>query len=135
VPAHVTLAGPFPLSEDLPFGPLAEVARRAAGTPFTLDEFGSLGDVACLLSSEEGTLVGIREEAVQAIGRPRQRLDHRFHLTIARGASEVEIGAMRAEIRPSLPLRCEVENVLVATYEDDALSLVSLVGTGRGDSA
>lgn len=135
VPAHVTLAGPFPISEELPFGPLAEMTRSARGTPFCLDEFGCLGDTACLLSSDEGPLLGIHEEAIEAIGQPHQRLDHRLHLTITRGASEVDVGAMRAEIQPSLPLRCEVEDVLVAAYDEGHLTLVSLVDTERGDIA
>jgi 2'-5' RNA ligase len=135
VPAHVTLAGQFQLSEELRLGPLAEMARRVRGTPFTLDEFGCLGNAVCLLSSEEDLLLRIREEAVEAAGLPHPKIDQRFHLTVARGASEVDVGAMRAEIRPSLPLRCEVGDIVVATYEEGHLSLVSLVDTGRGDTA
>jgi 2'-5' RNA ligase superfamily protein len=134
VPAHLTLAGPFRLSDELPMRPLEEIAVRVKGTPFTLDEFGRLGDAICLLLSEEDPLLRIRREVMKSIGRPHPGLGQKFHLTIRRGGSEVDVTTMRAELEPLLPLRCEVEDVLVATYDEGHLALVSLVDAASGRS-
>lgn len=124
VPAHVTLAGPFPLSLKLPIERLAALARDAAGTRFRLSEIGRVGDATCLLVADQEPLAALRGEMLDAIGRARQvDASWTFHLTVSRGASATQEAALREALRPSLPLECEVEEIVVAALRDDELQL------------
>jgi hypothetical protein len=132
VPAHITLAGPFPLSEQLRMEPLAEVARRALGGSFTLDEFGRIGEATCLLLGDEESLRAVRGDLLATLGRPPDDdRAPRLHLTIARGNTEADVKTMREKLEPSLPLRCTVRDILVSTLIDERLKLASLSSTPR----
>jgi hypothetical protein len=126
-PAHITLAGPFPLSEKLPVGPLVEVAGHAVGTRFRLDEFGRVGDAACLLLSDEGPLLELQRKVMETLGRTPRAGARRLHLTIGRRDSEAAFDRMRAEMESVLPVPCEVDDILVARLDNGRLEFVSLV--------
>jgi 2'-5' RNA ligase len=130
VPAHITLAGPFPLSLEMPKERLAAIARRAAGVPFTLGELGRLGDATCLLLAESEPLGALRSELVGALGMNRRTEETwPLHLTISRkgGAREA---ALRAALEPSLPLECRIAGVALAVLHRERLDLIPIDGSG-----
>lgn len=126
VPAHITLAGPFPLSTELPMERLAPVARSAAGMRFTLSEVSRIGDSICLLLADEEPLVKLRSELLKAVGaEPRADGEWPFHLTISRSES-ISVTTVREALEPSLPPKCEINLLTLALLREDELSLVAV---------
>jgi 2'-5' RNA ligase len=124
VPAHITLAGPFPCSQALPMPLLAALAQRAAGIRFELAEVGRVGDATCLLVADERPLTRLRSELLDALGAaPRSEAALPLHLTIARGDSAAAEVALRQALEPHLPLACEVGEIAVAALCDGKLDL------------
>src|SRR6185436_1248936 len=60
VPAHVTLAGPWPLGLELRVSALAAIAVEMRGTRFRLSRVDVLGDAMCLLADDEAPLLKLR---------------------------------------------------------------------------
>jgi 2'-5' RNA ligase len=109
IPAHITLAGPWPLAAELPREALAEVADAARGTEFRLASVGMLGGAVCLLVEDELPLRELRwrllaaadqGDALESAWRP--------HVTVCRDASEATLEAVREAVDPALPLDCAV---------------------------
>jgi hypothetical protein len=60
ISAHLTLAGPWPLSHELPREGLAGLAAEARGTRYRLDRVNTLGDAICLLPQDDRPLLSWR---------------------------------------------------------------------------
>jgi hypothetical protein len=120
VPAHITLAGPWPLEVELPRGELAEAARQLRGTRFELGTAGMLGDALCLFPAEDAALLAWRERALRAVGIP-DRLDAgwRLHMTVRRYESGASDGKESARtLARSLPIACVVGELAIAEVDD-----------------
>lgn len=129
VPAHITLAGPYPLSAELPKQVPARIAQRAKSIRFTLSGVGRVGDSTCLLVADEKPLAALRGEYLDAIGGEEQTdRTWKFHLTISRGASAAAESLIREALEPSLPLECEVGELSLATLRGEELTLVPVRG-------
>ena len=59
VPAHVTLAGPWPLELELPVPALAAIVDAMRGTVFRLSRVDLLGDAVCLLADDDAPLLNL----------------------------------------------------------------------------
>lgn len=118
VPAHITLAGPWPLAAELPREALAEVAEEARGTRFSLGSVGMLGDAVCVFAVDERPLRELRDRLVAAAGRA-DALDHawRPHLTVCREGSKMTLEAVREAVDPALPLECTVEDLCLGRLQ------------------
>jgi len=126
VPAHMTIAGPWPLEVELPRDELAGLARELRGTRFELATAGMLGDALCLFPAEDAALLAWRERVLRAVGVP-DRLDDgwRLHLTVRRyEAAPAEVGEGASALERSLPIACTVGDLLIA--EMDASGRVGL---------
>jgi hypothetical protein len=120
VPAHMTIAGPWPLEVELPRRELAEPARELRGTRFELATAGMLGDALCLFPADDAALLAWRELALRAVGVP-DRLDDswRLHLTVRRYESvpgEAD-ESMRA-LERFLPIACVVGELAIAEMDE-----------------
>jgi hypothetical protein len=119
VPAHMTIAGPWPLEVELPREELAEAARELRGTRFALATAGMLGDALCLFPADDAALLAWRERALRVVGVP-DRLDAgwRLHLTVRRYESAPPDAAetVRALAR-SLPIVCTAGELAVAEVD------------------
>ncbi len=115
IPAHITLAGPWPLSHELPRGRLSALAAAARGTRYRLDFIDMLGDAVCLFPSDDRPLQEWRSRLLDAIGAPDAvNPAWRLHLTICRDDSGDRVEAARAAVDHALPLGCEVREVCIA---------------------
>lgn len=121
VPAHITIAGPWPSSLRLPTEPLTELAAAIQGTRFTLGRAGALGDAVCLFPDDDGELLLWRARILDVVGIV-DAIDEgwRLHPTVCRGIPREEIGAVEASLGKSLPIICEVRRLLLAQTLDDS---------------
>jgi hypothetical protein len=130
IPAHITIAGPWPSLPVLPVRELEAVARESLRTPFSLDRVDTLGDAICLLPGDQGPLQRWRRAIFEVLGQ--EDSDDRpwhCHLTIRRGFSGEQLEDLRERISPSLPLECEIQEVRVLRFLDtDRLSMSVLAG-------
>jgi hypothetical protein len=115
VPAHITLAGPWPISRSLPHETLAGLAAAARGTRYRLDSVGVLGDAICMFPGDERPLMQLRERLITAVGGvdavdPSWRL----HLTICRNQSRDSLKAVQKAVDSALPVSCVVRDLCVS---------------------
>jgi hypothetical protein len=125
IPAHVTLAGPWPLSLTLPREVLGEVAADARGTRYRLGTVDTLGDAVCLLPADDRPLLRLRERIVAAAGRP-DAIDPawRPHLTICRTRSSATPAAVRDAVGGALPLDCKVGDLCISRLDERGIVAV-----------
>jgi hypothetical protein len=129
IPAHITLAGPFPLSFRLLRGPLSALAAAARGTRYRLDSVGVLGDAICLFSADERPLTQLREQLVAAIGGGDPEPDRlgSLHLTVCRNRAPDSLAEARATLEPALPISCAVRDLCLSRLiAPDQVSVESL---------
>lgn len=145
VPAHVTLAGPWPLGVELPRDALAAVAVAARGTRFRLGSVGLLGDAVCLFPVDDKPLrelrAGVLATVTDAVGEldeggrggASDRLDAswRPHLTVARLGSPVTPDAVHEAVDPALPLDCAVGDLCLSRLEQGDRVTVETLGGAR----
>jgi len=119
VPAHLTLAGPFPLSTSLPHTELVELAAEMRGTRYELASTGMLGGALCLFPADEGALIEWRNRALALIGEPDQvDSSWRLHLTVCRpDPASTAADEVARTLGRSLPIACEVGEVLLAEMD------------------
>lgn len=120
VPAHMTIAGPWPLGVRLPHDELVELAEELRGTRFELATAGTLGDALCLFPADDAPLLAWRARALRAVG-VRDRIDDgwRLHLTVRRYESAPGEAAEGApELERSLPIACAVGELAIAEMDD-----------------
>lgn len=122
VPAHITLAGPWPLSRSLPRVRLAELADAARGTQYRLESIGVLGDAICMFPADERPLMRWRERLLAAVGGgdavdPSWRL----HLTICRDRSRGSLEAVREAVDHAMPVSCVVRDLRLSRLLEPGL--------------
>jgi 2'-5' RNA ligase superfamily len=121
LPTHLTLAGPWPLETPLPLRQLEGLRASIDGERYALDRVGTLGDAVCLFPDpdSERMLMGRREKVLDLVGaRDGVDTSWRLHVTIGRGLRarpEIE-----ASVLPLLPLRCEIDGLLLARRDANA---------------
>lgn len=115
VPSHITIAGPWPLSVELPTGALEGLAAAMEGTRFELSSVGTLGDAVCLFPGDDGELLRWRASILGAVGTP-DTVDGswRPHLTVCREAGRATVAAVEAAIAEALPIACEARGLILA---------------------
>jgi hypothetical protein len=116
IPAHLTLAGPFPLSTSLPDADLVELAAEMQRTRYELASAGMLGGALCLFPADEGALIEWRNRALALIGASDEVDDEwRMHLTVCRlNSSAADGDEIARSLAGSLPIACEVGVLLMA---------------------
>lgn len=115
IPAHLTLAGPWPLSQELPHESLAALAAEARGTRYRLDSIDMVGDAVCLLPEDDRPLLNWRTRVLSAVGKPDPTSPAwQLHLTICRDESGDRLIAVRNAVGHALPLDCEVQDLCIA---------------------
>ncbi|MBW8060261.1 MAG: 2'-5' RNA ligase family protein [Solirubrobacterales bacterium] len=115
VPAHLTLAGPWPLSQELPRKSLSALAVAARGTRYRLDFIDMLGDAICLFPCDDRPLQKWRTRVLSAVGKPDEvSPGWHLHLTICRDKSGDQLNAVREAVDHALPLHCEVRELCIA---------------------
>ncbi len=112
VPAHVTVAGPWPLSRSLPRERPAELAAAARGTRFRLGSVGLLGEAVCLFLADERPLMEWRERLIAIVGEP-DGVDPawRLHLTVCRNSSPDSLKSVCEAVGQALPIECKVSDL------------------------
>jgi hypothetical protein len=121
VPAHMTIAGPWPLSLELPFRALRNVRAAIAGEQFTLTSAGTLGDAICLFPENDRALMRWRKRILDAVGDVDQvNEEWRMHLTVCRTSRQGTIGAIEQAVAKALPVNCEVRGLLLAQMHGDS---------------
>jgi hypothetical protein len=104
VPAHLTLAGPWPADVPCPTKALADLSAEMRGARCLLDSCGLLGQALCLFLADEKPLLGWRGAALSAVGaRDMTPSDWRPHLTVCRSVVDDGEEASSA-IAPALPI-------------------------------
>jgi 2'-5' RNA ligase superfamily protein len=121
VPAHMTIAGPWPLSLCLPLQALRGLSATIAGERYTLESVGTLGGAICLFCEDDHALLRWRASILKAVGVP-DGVDEqwRIHLTVCRESREGTAGAVEEAMGNALPLRCEVRGLLLAQMHSDS---------------
>jgi hypothetical protein len=121
IPAHMTIAGPWPLSVSLPIEALSNLASAIRGAHYTLTTIKTLGDAICLFPADDTVALRWRADILDAVGIP-DGVDKqwRIHLTVCRGANRVTVGKVEQAIGRALPLSCEVGGLLVAQMLSDS---------------
>jgi hypothetical protein len=115
VPAHITIAGPWPLSQAMPTEHLARVVAAVTGTRYCLDRLGMLGDALCLFPSDVSPLLAVRVRVIEAVGAADAvTAAWRLHLTIARTQRSERIEEVRRGLGQFLPLSCELRDLCLA---------------------
>lgn len=124
VPAHITVAGPWPLSTRLPTRDLGRLAATARGIRFALATVGTLGDAISLFPEDEAQLPRLRALVLDAVGTP-DAVDEswRLHLTVCRGATRERVTAVEAMLGVQLPIDCEADGLLLARMEDSRVTV------------
>jgi len=121
IPAHMTIAGPWPLSVSLPIKTLAHLASAIRGTRYTLSTVRTLGDAICLFPADDVVALRWRADILDAVGAPDEVDEQwRIHLTVCRGASRATRREVEQVIGRALPLSCEVRGLLVARMRSDS---------------
>jgi hypothetical protein len=122
VPAHITLAGPWPISRTLPDAKLAELATAARGTRYRLNSVEVLGDAICMLPDDGRPLTQWRERLVAAVdGVDAADPSWRPHLTICRSASRDSLKAIRKAVNHALPVNCVVRDLRLSRLVEPGL--------------
>jgi hypothetical protein len=121
VPAHMTIAGPWPLSLPLPLEALGNLRVAIAGAQYTLGFVGTLGDAICLFPENDGALLRWRAKILETVGTADE-LDEkwRIHLTVCRVGRERSGSAVLEAMGNALPLHCEVRGLLLAQMHGDS---------------
>jgi hypothetical protein len=121
IPAHITIAGPWPLSVSLPLEALGELGREMNGARLILDRIGTLGDALCLLPEDDSGLLRWRASVLEAVGLA-DSLYERWcpHLTVCRGPEDGTADAIQEALGEALPLDCEVRGLLLAQKLGDS---------------
>jgi hypothetical protein len=119
LPAHITIAGPWPSNPALPLRRLEVVARESLRTAFSLDRVDVLGDAVCLLPADQRPLQQWRRAILKVLGQT-DAADQPWHchLTIWRGSTEDQLASLRKSISPSLPLECEIQEVHILDFPE-----------------
>jgi hypothetical protein len=121
IPAHMTIAGPWPLSVSLPIEALSNLASAIRGARYTLSTVGTLGGAICLLPADDAVALRWRADILDAVGAPDEVDEQwRIHLTVCRGANRATVGKVEQAIGRALPLSCEVRGLLVAQMLGDS---------------
>jgi hypothetical protein len=120
VPAHLTIAGPWPLEVDLPLQALGGTRDAMRGERYLFGSVGALGDAICLFPRDDAPLLHWRARILEIVG-VRDQVDEnwRIHLTISRAGSLREA---QASIARALPVTCVVDDLLLAEMQDGALT-------------
>lgn len=115
VPPHITIAGPWPLSVELPTGALEGLAAAMEGTSFELSSVGMLGDAVCIFPEDDGELLRWRASMLEAVGT-LDAVDGRWrpHLTVCREVDRGAVAAVEAAVAETLPIACEARGLLLA---------------------
>jgi hypothetical protein len=121
VPSHITIAGPWPLSAEMPTGALEGLAAAIKGTRFELSSVGMLGDAVCLFPEDDGELLRWRASILRAVGTP-DAVDGRWrpHLTVCRGSGSGTVAAVEAATAETLPIVCEARSLILVRMLDDS---------------
>jgi hypothetical protein len=115
IPAHMTLAGPWPLSVEIAASDLARIAEAIEGEHYALSTVGMLGDSVCLFADDDAPLMRWRSRLLEIAGTPdRVDVDWRIHLTVCRGLRVEQIAEVVRTLEPMLPFSCHVEGLLLA---------------------
>jgi hypothetical protein len=121
IPAHLTIAGPWPLTARLPTRTLRQICAAMQGERYELSALGTLGDALCLLPEDDRALLRWRESILAAVGMGDDSGESwRMHLTVSRGLTPPAIRAIEASIVPVLPLHCEIDGLLLARRDSDS---------------
>ena len=133
VPAHLTLAGPFPLGTALPRGALGELAAEIRGTSYELASVGMLGAALCLFPADDAPLLAWRDRVLALIGEPdRVDASWRPHLTVCRlDPATGDTGAISQALERSLPIACVAGGLLVAEMDVAGQARVIPLQPGR----
>jgi hypothetical protein len=125
IPAHLTLAGPWPLSHELPRESLSALAVAARGTRYRLDFVDMMGDAICLFPRDDRPLKKWRARMLSAVGEPDSvSTAWRLHLTICRDESGEQLSAVRRGVDHALPLDCEVQDLCIARLVESGRAIV-----------
>jgi hypothetical protein len=121
IPAHMTIAGPWPLSVRLPLAALGGLAAAIHGTRYTLSSVGILGNAVSLFPEDDGALLRWRASILEAVGIA-DAIDEkwRLHLTVCRESNGGTAGAVEEAMGKALPLDCEVRGLLLAQMLSDS---------------
>jgi 2'-5' RNA ligase superfamily len=121
IPAHMTIAGPWPLSVPLPLPALGRLGVAIRGTRYTLGTVDTLGDAICLFPEDDSALMHWRAAILDTVNTVDE-LDEewRIHLTVCRGSAGSGADTIKAALGKALPLRCEVAGLLLARMLGDA---------------
>ena len=121
IPAHMTIAGPWPLSVRLPLETLGGLATAIDGTRYTLSTVGILGDAISLFPEDDAALLRWRASILEAVGIA-DAVDEkwRIHLTVCRGPNGGTAGAVEEAMGKALPLDCEARGLLLAQMRSDS---------------
>jgi hypothetical protein len=121
IPAHLTIAGPWPLTTRLPIRPLRKLCSAIRGEHYKLGAIGTLGDAVCLFPDDDRALLRWRESILAAVGASDETSESwRIHLTVSRGLAPPAARAVEASIVPALPLHCEIDGLLIAQRHPDS---------------
>jgi 2'-5' RNA ligase superfamily len=121
IPAHLTIAGPWPLATCLPLRPLRKLRAAIDGERYTLGTIGTLGDAVCLFPDDDRALLSWRESVLAAVGSSDDTdAGWRIHLTVSRGLAPPAMREIEASIATALPLHCEIDGLLIAKHEADS---------------
>ncbi len=115
VPAHITFAGPWPISACLPIRALEGMTAAIQGTRFVLASVGMLGDAVCLFPEDDGELLRWRASILNAVGTA-DAIDRswRVHLTVSRGARRDALAVVEERLAGTLPIACQARGLLLA---------------------
>lgn len=115
IPAHITLAGPWPLSVELSLNDLSRMAQEMIGQRYALSAVDVLGDAVCLLPDDDSPLMIWRSRLLDLAGAHDDIDDNwRLHLTICREHSEPRTDEVETALAGKLPLACVVKGLLIA---------------------
>lgn len=120
IPAHMTIAGPWPLSVDLPLEALGLLSAAIRGTQYVLGTVGALGNAICLFPNDDNALLRWRTNVLEAVG-VADALDEqwRIHLTVSRGSSR-GVSEIEEALGRVLPLSCEARGLLLVRMGGDS---------------
>lgn len=121
IPAHMTIAGPWPLSVRLPLQALRGLATAIHGTRYILSSVGILGDATCLFPEDDDALLRWRASILEAVGIADE-VDEawQIHLTVCRASNEGTLARVEETVGKALPLSCEARGLLLAQMLSDS---------------